>query len=481
VTSLAWKSTAWRSLAGVVLTLASAGCAPVAKDAVAPAKPLPASFDGESGGSSAALTTWREWFGDDRLNALIAEALQNNQDLLIAVQRIETARAGVRAATGALLPQIGLNVGAGIQKFGLYTMDGAGNRDTEITPGRLIPVRLPDFTFGLQSAWEVDLWGRLRSQREAALTRHLASIDTANAVMTALVADVASAYFDLLALDEMLAALRTSATRQEQGLEIVRLQKEAGRANELAVQQFAAQVADTRARERDVAQQVVETENRINVLLGRYPQPVPRDRALLFAAPPATVETGVPSDLLRNRPDVRAAELAVRASEFDVQAARAAFLPTLTITAGAGWDAFDTRFLVRTPESLAWSAAGGLVAPLVNRMALEAQFIGAHASQIEAMYEYQRTILVAFTEVVNALSNVRQSDVLLAARQRQKDALEESIATADALYRAGKATYLEVLLAQENALQADVDLADAFRRRRLASVALYKALGGGWR
>ncbi|MCW5889704.1 MAG: efflux transporter outer membrane subunit [bacterium] len=465
----------------LVLALACAGCALRAPDVAVPAPPLPAAFDGDTGGVSAARTTWRDWLGDDDLAALVAEALASNQDLHIALQRIETARAAVRAATGALLPQVGLNVGAGIQKFGLYTMDGAGNRGTEIAPGRLIPVRLPDFTLGLEASWEVDLWGRLRSQREAALARHLASVDGTNLVLSALVADVASAYFDLLALDQIVAVLHTSASQQAEALEIVRLQKEAGRANELAVQQFEAQVADTQARERDVVQQVVETENRINVLLGRYPQPVPRKRELLFADPPAPLSTGVPSDLLRNRPDVRAAELAVRASELDVQAARAAFFPTLTITAGAGWDAFNTAFLFRTPESLAWSAAGGLVAPLVNRLALEAQFIGARANQIEALYEYQRTLLVAFTEVVNALSNVRQSDELLASRRRQKAALEQSIDTADALYRAGKATYLEVLLAQENALQADVDLAEAFRRRRVANVAVYKALGGGWR
>jgi NodT family efflux transporter outer membrane factor (OMF) lipoprotein len=351
---------------------------------------------------------------------------------------------------------------------------------TEITPGRLIPVQLPDFTVGLQSVWEVDLWGRLRNQRKSALAQYLASIDGTNLILTSLVADVASAYFDLLALDQVVDVLRRSAAQQTRGLEIVRLQKRAGRSNELAVQQFEAQVADTHARAHDAVQQVVERENQINLLLGRYPQSVARRRAGLYADPPMPVSAGVPSDLLRNRPDVRAAEQAVRAARFDVKAARAAFFPALTITAGAGYEAFDTSLLFRSPESLGYAAAGGLVAPLVNRLALEAQFIGAKADQIEAMYEYQRTILAAYTEVVNALSNVDQSDGVLAARRRQKAALEMSVSTADALYRAGKATYLEVLLAQQNALQADVDLADAFRRRRVANVDVYRALGGGW-
>lgn len=443
-------------------------------------QPLPETFGDGAAGVSAARTSWRDWLGDDDLNHLVAEALRGNQNLLIALQRVESARAGVRAATGELLPQVGLALGAGVRKFGLYTMDGAGNATTEITPGRLVPVQLPNFTVGLQSVWEVDLWGRLRNQRKAAVAQYLASLDGTNLVLTSLVADVASAYFDLLALDQVVDVLRRSAAQQAHGLEIVRLQKLAGRTNELAVQQFEAQVADTHAREGEAVQQVVERENQINVLLGRYPQSVRRRRAGLFVDPPAPASAGVPSDLLRNRPDVRAAEQGVRAARFDVKAARAAFFPTLTITAGAGYDAFDTGLLFNTPESLAYQAAGGLVAPLVNRLALEAQFIGAKANQIEAMYEYQRTVLTAYTEVVNALSNVRQSDDVLAARRRQKDALELSVATADALYRAGKATYLEVLLAQQNALQADVELAEAFRRRRVANVDVYRALGGAW-
>lgn len=463
----------------VATALVCAGCSLWEPIAI-PEAPLPESFGVESQGASAAQIDWREWLGDEDLDELIAEGLRNNQDLHIALQRIERARAGVRAATGALLPQIGVGLGASIEKFGLYTMDGAGNASTEIRPGELVPERLPNFVVGLQSVWEVDLWGRLRSLRKSATAQYLASVDGTNLVLTALVADLASAYFDLLALDHAVGVLRRSAEQQAEALEIVRLQKSAGRTNELAVQQFEAQVADTRARERESLQQVVETENQINVLLGRYPQPVARRREMLFAAPPLPLATGVPTDLLRNRPDIRAAESAVRAAKFDVEAARAAFLPSLTITAGAGYEAFQTGLLFTTPESLAYAAAAGLAAPLINRRALEAQFLEARADQIEAMYEYQRTILVAYTEVVNALSNIRHSEDILAERRQQKVALERSIATADALYRAGKATYLEVLIAQQTALQAEVDLVEAFRRRRVANIAAYKALGGGW-
>lgn len=470
------------SRAACVLALALAGCSTLWEPIAIPEPPLPERFDDTaSSGTSVAEVGWRAWLADADLHRLVAEALQNNQDLRIALQRVERARAGVRAATGALLPQVAVGLGASIEKFGLYTMDGAGNATTEIRPGELVPEDLPNFVIGLQSVWEADLWGRLRSLRESARAQYLASIDGTNLVLTSLVAEVASAYFDLLALDHVVAVLRRSAAQQGEALEIVRLQKRAGRTNELAVQQFEAQVADTWAREREAVQLVVETENRINLLLGRFPQPIPRRQESLFAVPVMALSAGVPSDLLQNRPDIRAAERAVRAAKLDVHAARAAFFPTLTITAGVGYEAFQAGLLFNTPESLAYAAAAGLVMPLLNRRALEAQLIDARADQIEAMHEYQRTILVAYAEVADALSNIRQTADLVADRTRQQRALERSIATADALYRAGKASYLEVLLAQQNALQAEVDLVEAARRRRVANIAAYKALGGGWR
>jgi outer membrane protein, multidrug efflux system len=248
----------------------------------------------------------------------------------------------------------------------------------------------------------------------------------------------------------------------------------------VTVQQLTAQLADTRATEREVLQQAVEAENRINLLLGRFPQPIARDPSVLASDLPRTIHAGVPSELLANRPDIREAELQVKASQFGLKAARAAFFPSLTINAGVGLQAFNPAFLFR-PESIAYSVLGGLVAPLVNWTALQAQFSSAKATQIQAMYNYQKTILVGFVEVANGLSNVRNTEELLALRRTQKSALDESVDAADALYRAGRATYLDVLLAQQSSLQADLDLIEASKRRRLTTVVVYKALGGGWR
>ncbi|MDP1828605.1 MAG: efflux transporter outer membrane subunit [Archangium sp.] len=465
--------------APVVLLCVTQGCAALSTNLTIPEKKLPETFEVKSAAPSVAQVSWRTWFEDPRLTELIGEALGGNPDLAMALQRVEVARAGVKQATGALFPRLDLSVGAGVRKFGLYTMDGAGNATTDITPGQLVPTHLGDFALGLQTSWEVDLWGKLRNQRQAVVSTYLASVEGTHLVTTSLVAEVATAWFELQALDRVHEVLVETATRQAEALEVVRLQKSAGRASELAVQQFEAQLADTRALEVGVAQQRVETENRLNFLLGRAPQPIDRKTTLAFEALPA-ISAGLPSELLRYRPDVREAELQVQASQFDLKSAQAAFFPNINLSAGVGLQAFNPAYLFRLPESLFYSLLGGLVAPLVNRSAIEANFDGAKASQLQAMYNYQKVVLNAFVEVATGLSNIQNTEKILALRKEQKEAVEKSVETADILYRAGKASYLEVLAAQQTALRADLELIETWRRQRVASVAIYRALGGGW-
>jgi NodT family efflux transporter outer membrane factor (OMF) lipoprotein len=399
----------------------------------------------------------------------------------MALQRIEMARAGVRQSSGALLPQVSAVAGAGVQKVGRYTTEGAGNATTEITPGRAVPTHVTDFSVGFESSWEVDLWGKLRSQRDASLARYLGTVEGRNLVVTGLVADIATAYFDLLALDHTLDVLTQTAFRQKEALEVVRVQKEAGRANELAVQQFEAQLLTTQALAAQTRLATQQLENLINLLRGSYPQPVPRSKAALLRDVATTVATGVPSELLRRRPDIREAELQVQAAKCDLRAARAAFFPSLNISAGVGYQAFNPKYLFYTPESLVYSASAGLVAPLVNRSGIEAEFSAAKAAQIEAMYNYQKVVLTAFVEVKNGLASLGSSAAIVALKKAQKQAVQQTVEIADTLYRAGKATYFEVLMAQQNTLSAELELIDAIKDQHRASVATYKALGGGWR
>lgn len=457
------------------------GCAGRSLHVEIPQQQLPASFDDAPAGPSIASSTWSTFFADDRLKALIAAALESSPDLNIARQRIEVARAQTRRSTGALLPQVSGGVGVGVVKPSRYTAEGSGNATTDITPGRATPNPLLDYGLGLESTWEIDAWGKLRNLRDSAVARYLASTAGAQLVTMAIVTDIAASYFELVALDHTRDVLSQTVSRQEQAASVVGFQKEAGRANELAVQQFAAQLARTRALKAALTARITENENRINLLIGRYPQTVARDRGALEKSVPSRLSTGIPSELLRNRPDIREAELLLEATKCDLRAARAAFFPSITIGAGIGLQAFNPRYLLSVPESIVYSGIASLVAPLVNRSAIEADFDAAKAEQTEAMYNYQRAILSAYVEVANATSALASDAQVVDLKQQQQAHVERAVEAAGVLHRAGKATYLEVLVAQQSALEAQLELVEARRDQHLTSVRVFRALGGGWR
>jgi multidrug efflux system outer membrane protein len=469
------------TLALAFLLAGLGGCGTLNTELSIPEKATPATFPNQKSTASVANINWRQYFADPHLVELIDTALRSNIDLHMALQRIEVARSSVKLANGALLPKVDLSVGGGVQKFGLYTMDGAGNATTEITPGRIVPENYTEIFLGLQASWEVDIWGKLRNQRKSAISYYLSTMEGTNFVISNLVADVAVHYNELLALDNELDIIRQTIQKQQEALEVIKLQKEAGRANELAVQQFNAQLLNSKVLETQALQQITETENTINFLLGRFPQPIARNKEVLFQTVPQQISTGIPSQLLANRPDVREAEYQIEASKFDVKAAKAAFFPNFTITGTLGFQAFNPEFLFQSPASLAYSLIGTLVAPLINRNALEAQFTTAKANQLTAMYNYQNTILKAYVEVANTLSNIRNLQRVHSLKEQQSQVLKKSVEASNELYKTARATYLEVLIAQQSALQANLELIEVIKRQRLSTVTIYKALGGGWK
>ena len=447
-----------------------------------PDRKIPASFSSLSTDTtSISKINWRQYLADTLLVKLIDTALAGNIDLQMALQRIEAARASVKLANGALLPQVGLNINGGVRKFGLYTMDGAGNISTEITPGQIVPINLPDMYLGLTASWEIDIWGKLRNQRKSAFANFLASIEGTNFVISNLIADVAISYYELIALDNELEIIRLTIQKQQEALDVIKFQKETGRTNELAVLQFQAQLLNSQALEFETKQQISEQENLINFLLGRYPQSIQRSKEVLFQEMPQEFSSGIPSQLLSNRPDIREAEFQVQVSRFDLKVAKTAFFPNLNITAGLGFQAFNPKFLFTTPASLAYSVLGGLVAPIVNMNALKAQFNTAKANQLSAMYNYQKTILNGYVEVVNELSNIENLKQINALKKQQNEMLIQSVETSTELYKSAKANYLEVLLSQQNSLQTKLELISVKKRQKIAIVNIYKALGGGWR
>lgn len=441
---------------------------------------VPESFNGSQDTTSTAGIQWKEFFTDPYLAALIDTALNNNQELNIMLQEIQISRNEVSAKTGEYLPSVNLGAATGVDKVGRYTRSGAVEKNLEVAPGEEFPEPLGDLMFGAFANWEVDIWRKLRTAKKSALTRYLASVEGRNFMVTNLIAEIANSYYELLALDNQLDIVNQNIEIQTNALKIVKLQKQAAKATELAVKKFEAEVYKTRSLQFDIQQQITETENRINFLVGRFPQRVQRSSDDFSDMVPSAIQSGIPAQLLERRPDVRQAELELAAAKMDIQVAKANFYPSLGITGGVGLNAISPKHLLTFPESVLFNLAGDLMSPLINKKAIKAEYQNANAKQIQAVFNYERTILNAYIEVANQLSNINNLEQSFSLKEQQVQALTESITISNNLFRSARADYMEVLLTQRDALESKFELVETKLRQMNAVVNIYQALGGGW-
>lgn len=470
----------WCGAAWVASGLASA-CVPTPPTTLREARTeVPQTFGAEEvaeddSSDSSARIDWHEFFDDPRLVALIDAAIEGNQELNIAVQEMIIANSEVMARRGDIFPSLSAGAGAGLDRAGTYTSQGQSDEHLDISPD------LPNFSLGLYASWEIDVWGRLRDSADAQMYRYLASAEGRNFVITRLVTEIASGYYELLALDRELAILEDNIRLQRGALEMMRLEQQAARVTTLAVTRFEAQLRGFESRRYDIAQRIVEAENQIALLVGRFPQHVERRTDDFLAIAPPAIRTGLPASLLENRPDVRQAELELQAAQLDVSAARARFYPSLRIEIGAGYRSYDVTQLFATPASLVYGLLAGLAAPLLNRSEITAGYFTASAEQMRAVLRYERTILSAFTDVSTGVALVHNSTRAYELRAEQVARLEESVELSRLLFQAARADYLEVLTARRDYLEAQMDLVETKQRQLVAAVTLYQALGGGWR
>lgn len=475
------KTTSTRWISAILVTslsLLPTACAKRLLDqpaARAESKEVPADFTTSRGGPTIeAQQHWDQFFADPNLRELIHTALSNNQELNIALQEIIVAKNEAAGLKGEYLPRLDATAGAGIEKVGGHSSQGVSDE------AHGVAANLPDFRFGLSASWEIDAWGKLRGAAKAAGMRYAATVEGKNFIITEIIAEIAMSYYELVALDEQIEVLSRNIELQERALEVVKLEKKAGRATELAVRKFQAEVLKNQGRTFELEQRRVEVENRINVLVGRFPQPVKRDDRMFEQELPQSVQAGLPSDLLDNRPDVRQAQFALEASKLDVKVAKTRFYPSFSIEADVGYQAFNARHLLDTPESMVYNLAGNIVAPLLNRKAIKAEYRMANAMQIQAVLHFEKTVLVAFTEVATQLALVQNESKRFEQLEKQVAALEDATEVSSILYRSARADYMEVLMTRRDALEAEMELIDARKARLQAMVGIYQALGGGW-
>jgi multidrug efflux system outer membrane protein len=457
-----------RPIAALALAAAGAlsGCA-VGPNYKRPTLAAPENYYGSSGSTleaSLADTRWGEVFADPALRSLIEEALRNGYDVRLAASRVEEARARYGIAGSLYFPDLGYSGGVTRQHTSTYA-----------TPGN---VTGNSITLNALVSWEIDVWGRIRRLNEAARAEYLATEEGRRGVELSLVADVASAYFDLRDLDaELEISRRTRATFQDT-FDLFSRRLAGGAASGLETARAEALLANASAQIPVLEQRIVARENQITLLLGRAPGPVPRGAVLTEQPLPPAVPAGLPSALLLRRPDVRAAEQNLIAANAEIGVARAAFYPTLSITGLLGGISPGLQDLFAAGRT--WSIGAGLLGPLFAGGSLRAKERIAGAQFEQARVFYEQAFTRALGEVSTSLVAIEKLAAEETERERSVRATREAVRLATLRYESGLSAYFEVLDALQLLLPAETALVQTRRDRLTAFVSFYRALGGGW-
>lgn len=467
------------------VTLAIASSCKVTTEPVASKLVVPETYDSANHLDTAALAAqpWKLFYQDTVLIDLVQDALENNFDLKSAKARVSVEVADLNWIKRNLLPSVNATVSTSVDKFGDYTMNGVGNDDTNRSETLSLDKRLPspytEWFAGLLFNWEADIWGKLSNRRKAAMARYLASREFTHGVTTWLISEVATNYYELIGLDQEKKVLEQNLKLQELGLELIQIQKAGGKVNQLAVDQFEAQLLNTRTQLVSVEQNILRSEAQLNQLLGRFPEeltrrPIARYDTIVLGA------IGTPEHLLQHRPDIRQAEQELTAAHANVNVARAAFYPSLVLSGGVGFSAFDLSKLVLMPASSMYQAAAGLSAPVFQRRQIRSLYEAANAKQRIALNKYEQRILAAYYEVYVALKAFQNLNKQIELKQNEVRVLTRAFNNCNDLFSVGYATYLEVITSQRRMLEEELELTRLKKEKLKSMAVLYRALGGGW-
>jgi multidrug efflux system outer membrane protein len=462
----------------LALVVAAGGCA-LGPDYQRPTAPMAATFRGQDGAEAASFADlpWWEVLRDPALTAIIREALENSYALQDAVARVEVARQNARVSTDALLPTLGIQASPAYQQVFLGAISGVSIPN--IPTGNL---RFPSYLLQGTLSWEIDLWGRLRRLRQAALAQFLASEENRRGVIVSLIGDLAQGYFNLQALDLQLEVARRTVEARTQTLALFQKREEGGVASALDTASEEALLAGARASIPNLERQIVQAENQLGYLMGRPPGPIRRSADLRRQAAPADQPLGLPASLLERRPDVRQAEAQVMAANAEVGAALASILPTLTFTGNGGVQSssLSTLFKSNAVTFLASGLVNGVV-PLLNGAQSVHRYQGQQATFVSAVVGYRRTVLGALHDVSDALVALKTYRAVRAELEAQVRAQTESVRLAKERFGNGVASYLDVVQAEQNLFPTELVLAQTIGAQFVSLTQLYRALGGGWR
>jgi NodT family efflux transporter outer membrane factor (OMF) lipoprotein len=419
-----------------------------------------------------AKISYRDFYKDPVLVALIDKALAGNNDLQVALKQIELASLGFQQSKWGNVPKVSLSIAnAGINRPSDNSINGIsasqflGKRYTE------------DYTSAVSISWEADIWGKIKSTKEEALASYL---QTKEAAKTRLVAEVAQGYYNLLMLDKQLEITKSNLALSDKTLALIKKQFEVGIGTALAVQQQETNMDQIRKSMPVIESAISTQEHALNILTGSFPSKVERNISLDSVEAPAGLSTGIPSELLSYRPDIKTQELNFRRSVAYINIAKANMYPVLNITAQGGLNAFKASDWFSIPGSLFGMAAGSLVQPLLQGKQLKTQYEQSKISSQQAELQFKQSVIQAVGEVSDVLV---QADKLKEQRSIAEALVKrsnETVKNAETLFKYSEASYLEMLVAQTNKLQAELDLANIKTQQLNATTSLYRALGGGW-
>lgn len=461
-----------------LITLIISACS-VSKDVATPQPETPAAFrnaDVQTTGDSSSIANiqWKQFFTDATLQKLIDSAITNNYDMQLALKNIEASQLLLRQVKWNYAPDVNLNIGASSSRPSNNSLNG-------ISLSQFLGTKhIENYQADVSISWEADVWGKIRNQNKGALAAYLQTQEARKLLQTNIVASVSQGYYNLLMLDTQLDVAKRNVALTDSTLQIIKLQYNSGQVTSLAIQQAEAQRLAAAQLIPEFEKNIALQENALRILTGALPDRVTRTAGLAQFKVPETVATGVPSEVISRRPDVHSAELSLNIANANVGINKASMYPALRITADGGVNSFKSSNWFNIPASLFGIVAGSVVQPLLNHKQLSTQYKIAQVEREKTVLQFRQTVLNAVGEVSNSLASLEKLKEEQAIVTNRVNTLRQATGNANLLFKNGMATYLEVITAQANVLQSELELAAIKRDQLSAMSSLYRSLGGGW-
>jgi len=455
--------------------IAFANACKVSKDVNTPQPELPAAFRNATASDTGSIARmpWKSFFQDQLLQRMIDSTLSRNYDMQIAMKNLEQSRLVLKQSKWNNVPQIGLNITAS-------TTNPSNNSLNGLTLGQFLGTNhLEDYSANLSLSWEADIWGKIKNTNRIALASYLQTQEVQKTLQTSLIASVSQGYFNLLMLDAQLRIAKRNLSLNDSTLNIVKLQYDAGQVSLLGVQQAQAQRQVSAELVPQLEQGIAIQENSLRMLAGQLPDRIQRNSLLDEVSFPAMLSAGIPSEMVSRRPDVKSRELDLTIANSRVGISKAQMYPALRITASGGVNAIKASDWFNIPGSLFGIVGGSVLQPLLQRKELSTQYEIVKVEREKTVLFFRQTVLKAVGEVSDALISIEKLKNRETIAVTRVKTLQQATANANALFKNGMANYLEVITAQSNALQSELELATIKRQELNAISDLYRSLGGG--